>query len=64
MEVFHDMKRGLDGADVVMMLRLQKERMTSGLVPSSREYFRFFGLDAEEARLCQARLAGHASRVR
>lgn len=47
-EVFHDMRAGLEGADVVMMLRLQKERMTSGLVPSSREFFRFYGLDAEK----------------
>lgn len=47
-EVFHDMKAGLEGADVVMMLRLQKERMTGGLVPSSREFFRFYGLDAEK----------------
>jgi aspartate carbamoyltransferase catalytic subunit len=45
-EVFHDMKTGLRDADVVMMLRLQKERMSGGLVPSAREYFRFFGLDA------------------
>ncbi|MCG7361975.1 aspartate carbamoyltransferase catalytic subunit [Roseomonas sp. ACRSG] len=45
-EVFHDMKSGLRDADVVMMLRLQKERMAGGLVPSAREYFRFFGLDA------------------
>jgi aspartate carbamoyltransferase catalytic subunit len=45
-EVFHDMKSGLRDADVVMMLRLQKERMSGGLVPSAREYFRFFGLDA------------------
>ncbi len=45
-EVFHDMRAGLDGADVVMMLRLQNERMSGGLVPSTREYFRFFGLDA------------------
>jgi aspartate carbamoyltransferase catalytic subunit len=47
-EVFHDMQSGLAGADVVMMLRLQKERMTGGLVPSSREFFRFFGLDREK----------------
>jgi aspartate carbamoyltransferase catalytic subunit len=47
-EVFHDMKAGLAGADVVMALRLQQERMTGGLVPSTREYFRFFGLDAEK----------------
>ncbi len=52
-EVFHDMRTGLQDADVVMMLRLQKERMTGGLVPSSREYFRFFGLDA--AKLAAAK---------
>ncbi len=46
--VFHDMKPGLEGADIVMMLRLQKERMTGSLVPSAREYFRFWGLDAEK----------------
>lgn len=51
-EVFHDMAAGLARADVVMMLRLQKERMARGLVPSSREYFRFFGLD--EAKLALA----------
>lgn len=46
--VFHDMAAGLEGADVVMMLRLQKERMSGNLLPSSREYFRFFGLDAQK----------------
>ncbi len=52
-ELFHDMDAGMRGVDVVMMLRLQRERMQSGLVPSEREYFRFFGLDA--ARLALAR---------
>jgi aspartate carbamoyltransferase catalytic subunit len=47
-EVHHDMRSGLKDADVVMMLRLQKERMTGGLVPSAREFFRFYGLDAEK----------------
>ena len=47
-EVFHDMAAGLVGADVVMMLRLQLERMTGALVPSTREYFRFYGLDREK----------------
>ena len=47
-EVFHDMKTGLAGADVVMMLRLQRERMSGGMVPSAREFFRFYGLDAEK----------------
>jgi aspartate carbamoyltransferase catalytic subunit len=44
-EVFHDMLRGLAGADIVMMLRLQLERMHGSFVPSVREYFHFFGLD-------------------
>jgi aspartate carbamoyltransferase catalytic subunit len=52
-EVFHDMAAGLAGADAVMMLRLQKERMERGLVPSAREYFRFYGLDA--AKLAAAK---------
>ena len=47
-EVFHDMKAGLAGADVVMMLRLQRERMSGGQVPSAREFFRFYGLDEEK----------------
>jgi aspartate carbamoyltransferase catalytic subunit len=51
-EVFHDMEAGLAGADVVMMLRLQKERMARGLVPSAREFFRFYGLD--QAKLAAA----------
>jgi aspartate carbamoyltransferase catalytic subunit len=52
-EVFHDMDKGLEGVDIVMMLRLQRERMTKGLVPSAREFFRFYGLDA--ARLARAK---------
>jgi aspartate carbamoyltransferase catalytic subunit len=47
-EVHTDMASGLAGADVVMMLRLQLERMTGALVPSTREYFRFYGLDREK----------------
>jgi aspartate carbamoyltransferase catalytic subunit len=42
------MRQGLKGADVVMMLRLQLERMQGALVPSTREYFRFYGLDREK----------------
>ena len=52
-EVFHDMKAGLKDADVVMMLRLQRERMLGGLVPSAREFFRFYGLDAEKLALAK-----------
>lgn len=47
-EVYDDMKAGLEGADVVMMLRLQKERMDGGFIPSEREYFYRYGLDAEK----------------
>ncbi|HFB55080.1 MAG TPA: aspartate carbamoyltransferase catalytic subunit [Hellea balneolensis] len=44
-DVFHDMKEGLNNCDVVMMLRLQLERMAGAFVPSKREYFHFYGLD-------------------
>jgi aspartate carbamoyltransferase catalytic subunit len=50
-EVVHDMKAGIRGADVVMMLRLQFERMQGALVPSTREYFRLWGLDREKLAL-------------
>jgi aspartate carbamoyltransferase catalytic subunit len=43
--VFHDMEAGLAGADIVMALRLQKERMNGGMIPSAREFFTFYGLD-------------------
>jgi aspartate carbamoyltransferase catalytic subunit len=49
-EVFRDMRAGLAGADIVMMLRLQRERMNGAFVPSSKEYFRYFGLDEEKLR--------------
>src|SRR5690606_3871505 len=49
-EVFTSMPEGLKGADVVMMLRLQRERMAGSFVPSTREYFRYFGLDAEKLK--------------
>ncbi|MBV23582.1 MAG: aspartate carbamoyltransferase catalytic subunit [Rhodospirillaceae bacterium] len=44
-ETFHHMKEGLKDCDIVMMLRLQLERMNGSFVPSVREYFRFYGLD-------------------
>ncbi|MDE0814723.1 MAG: aspartate carbamoyltransferase catalytic subunit [Alphaproteobacteria bacterium] len=47
-EVHHDMRQGLTGCDIVMMLRLQTERMRGMFVPSIREYFHFFGLDREK----------------
>ena len=47
-EVYTYMREGLADADIVMMLRLQRERMTSSLVPRQREYFHFFGLDYDK----------------
>ena len=47
-EVFHDMNEGLEDCDIVMMLRLQSERMHGNFFPSIREYFHFFGLDYEK----------------
>ena len=55
--VHHHMREGIAGCDVVMMLRLQIERMDGVMAPSPREYFRFFGLDREK-------LAHAASHVR
>lgn len=52
-EVFHDLDQGLRDVDVVMMLRLQRERMTGAYIPSEHEYFRRYGLT--EARLAVAR---------
>ncbi|WP_186389052.1 aspartate carbamoyltransferase catalytic subunit [Stappia sp. TSB10P1A] len=47
-EVFQDMRKGLAGADIVMMLRLQRERMQGAYIPSVREYFRYYGLDRDK----------------
>jgi aspartate carbamoyltransferase catalytic subunit len=47
-EVARDMREGLAGADIVMMLRLQKERMNGSYVPSMSEYFHFYGLDEKK----------------
>jgi aspartate carbamoyltransferase catalytic subunit len=52
-EVFHDMRAGVTGVDVIMMLRLQLERMDGAFVPSTREYFRFYGLDSEKLALAR-----------
>ena len=49
-EVHRNMRDGLKGADVVMMLRLQLERMNGAFVPSQREYYRFYGLNEEKLR--------------
>ena len=49
--VFHDMREGVKGADVIVMLRLQNERMSGALLPSAQEFFMSYGLTAEKLAL-------------
>ncbi len=51
--VFHQLDQALIGVDVVMMLRLQKERMQQAMIPSEPEYFRLYGLTAERLALAR-----------
>ncbi|MBX3520551.1 MAG: aspartate carbamoyltransferase catalytic subunit [Xanthobacteraceae bacterium] len=53
-EVHRDMREGLRDADIVMMLRLQRERMAGSLIPSSREYFHYWGLDPAKLKFAKA----------
>ena len=50
MRVFHDMREGLKDCDVVIMLRLQNERMSGALLPSAQEFFKHYGLTPRQAR--------------
>ena len=52
-EVFTNMREGLKGCDIVMMLRLQRERMNGSFVPSVKEYFRYYGLDGDKLALAK-----------
>ncbi|MGB0797850.1 MAG: aspartate carbamoyltransferase catalytic subunit [Planktomarina sp.] len=52
-EVYHDMAEGVKDVDVVMMLRLQKERMDGGFIPSEREYYHRYGLDRAKLSLAK-----------
>ncbi|HEY2561232.1 MAG TPA: aspartate carbamoyltransferase catalytic subunit [Caldimonas sp.] len=51
--VCHDMAEGIAGADVIIMLRLQNERMSGAMLPSAGEYFKTFGLDPEKLALAK-----------
>jgi aspartate carbamoyltransferase catalytic subunit len=51
--VCHDMAEGITGADVIIMLRLQNERMTGAMLPSAGEYFKTFGLTPEKLALAK-----------
>jgi aspartate carbamoyltransferase catalytic subunit len=52
-EIHHRMETGIKDVDVVMMLRLQMERMTGSFLPSTREFYRLYGLDAEKLSLAR-----------
>ena len=52
-EVFTDMARGLRDVDIIMMLRLQKERMSGSFLPSPAEYYYFYGLDEKKLSLAK-----------
>ncbi|MDO9365542.1 MAG: aspartate carbamoyltransferase catalytic subunit [Methylotenera sp.] len=52
--VYHDMNEGLKDVDVVMMLRLQNERMNGAMLPSSQEYFKTYGLTQEKLSLAKS----------
>ncbi len=52
-QVFHDMNEGLRDCDVIIMLRLQNERMNGALLPSAGEYFRHFGLTPQKLALAK-----------
>ena len=52
-QVYHDMRAGLAGCDVVVMLRLQNERMKGALLPSVGEYFKHYGLTPEKLALAK-----------
>ena len=49
-KAFTDMEKGLEGSDIIMMLRMQTERMEGSLMPSTREYYEFFGLDYKKIK--------------
>lgn len=53
-QVYHDMVKGLKDVDVLMMLRLQNERMQSASLPSSEEYFKYYGLTQEKLSLARS----------
>ncbi len=52
--VFHDMNEGLRGVDVIIMLRLQNERMRGALLPSAQEFFKSYGLTLEKLALAKS----------
>ena len=52
-KAYTDMKKGLDKCDIVMMLRLQNERMQGSFLPSAREYYEYFGLTPDKLKMAK-----------
>ena len=52
-KTFKNLEKGLEGVDIIMVLRIQKERMTGTYVPSEKEFFRFWGLDRKKLELAK-----------
>jgi len=52
-DIYHDMKNGLKDVDIIMMLRLQTERMAGSFVPSIREYYHLYGLDYDKLKVAK-----------
>ncbi|WP_041673273.1 aspartate carbamoyltransferase catalytic subunit [Sulfuricella denitrificans] len=52
-QIYHDMAKGLKDVDVIIMLRLQNERMRGALLPSAQEYFKYYGLTTEKLALAR-----------
>ena len=50
---YRSMEKGLPGCDVIMMLRLQSERMSGAFIPSAREYYRYYGLTMDRVALAK-----------
>ena len=53
-KTYTDMKKGLQGCDIVMMLRLQNERMQGTFLPSAREYYEYFGLTPDKLKMAKS----------
>jgi aspartate carbamoyltransferase catalytic subunit len=51
--VFHSLEEGIKGCDVIIMLRLQNERMRGALLPSAQEFFKHYGLNADKLSLAR-----------
>ena len=52
--IYNNFKEGLNNVDIVMILRLQRERMQGSYIPSAKEYFKFYGLDREKLNFAKS----------